>query len=132
MFQTSIASPARGDDGNPGDINAPERSDSEHGDGPEPNDDHDSDGSEQADGDAADGESNRDEGQGGLENNLNRFTFLKLDSQPTIFEGFNSCLGSVHACAGEKPESECESVCREGDSAGPSPLSPSPGVSGQT
>ena len=30
-------------------------------------------------------------------------------------------------CAGVQPESESESVCREDDSAGPSPLSPSPG-----
>ena len=79
--QKNIASTARGDDANPDD-NAPERSDSEHGDGPEPlADDHGEDDSEQSDhaeqgdDDAADGVSNRDAGQGVLGSNLNRFVF---------------------------------------------------------
>lgn len=79
--QKSIASTARGDDANPDD-NAPERSDSEHGDGPEPlADDHGEDDSEQSDhadqgdDDAADGDSKRDAGQGVLGSNLNRFVF---------------------------------------------------------
>ena len=91
--QKSIASTARGDDANPDD-NAPERSDSEHGDGPEPlADDHGEDDSEQSDhadqgdDDAADGDSKRDAGQGVLGSNLNRVVFLKFHSQPIFLKG---------------------------------------------
>ena len=78
LLPKSIPSTARGDDANPHD-NAPERSDSEHGDGAEPlaDDQDEDDSSKQSDhaeqgddDDTADGDADRDAGQGVLGRNL--------------------------------------------------------------